>query len=134
MSHRPIADWPRQLAEIRQLMAEEAASLDASGDFPRRNIDVLRRRGFLSLAVPQQYGGPGASLAELQQAIAAIAWGEPATALIVCMQYLHHLRLAENTHWAEPLRQRVFDDALTNGGLINSLRVEPDLGDRKSVV
>ena len=54
--------------------------------------------------------------------------GEPATALIVCMQYLHHLRLAENTHWAEPLRQRVFDDALTNGGLINSLRVEPDLG------
>ena len=76
-------------------MAEEAASLDASGDFPRRNIDVLRRRGFLSLAVPQQYGGPGASLAELQQAIAAIAWGEPATALIVCMQYLHHLRLAE---------------------------------------
>lgn len=128
MSHRPIADWPRQLAEIRQLMAEEAASLDASGDFPRRNIDVLRRRGFLSLAVPQQYGGPGASLAELQQAIAAIAWGEPATALIVCMQYLHHLRLAENTHWAEPLRQRVFDDALTNGGLINSLRVEPDLG------
>lgn len=128
MSHRPIADWPRQLAEIRQLMAEEAASLDASGDFPHRNIDVLRRRGFLSLAVPQQYGGPGASLAELQQAIAAIAWGEPATALIVCMQYLHHLRLAENTHWAEPLRQRVFDDALTNGGLINSLRVEPDLG------
>ncbi len=127
VSHRPIADWPRQLAGDPQLR-RRSASLDASGDFPHRNIDVLRRRGFLSLAVPQQYGGPGASLAELQQAIAAIAWGEPATALIVCMQYLHHLRLAENTHWAEPLRQRVFDDALTNGGLINSLRVEPDLG------
>lgn len=89
MSHRPIADWPRQLAEIRQLMAEEAASLDASGDFPHRNIDVLRRRGFLSLAVPSQYGGAGASLAELQQAIAAIAWGEPATALIAaCSTYI----------------------------------------------
>ena len=89
-------DWARRLREVRQLMAEQAASLDASGNFPRDNIDRLRQRGFLSLAVPQQYGGAGAGLAELQQAIAAIAWGEPATALIVCMQYLHHLRLAEN--------------------------------------
>ena len=77
-------DWARRLTEVRQLMAEQAASLDASGDFPRDNIDRLRQRGFLSLAVPQQYGGAGAGLAELQQAIAAIAWGEPATALIVC--------------------------------------------------
>ncbi|MDU7344683.1 MAG: acyl-CoA dehydrogenase family protein [Klebsiella grimontii] len=109
-------------------MAEQAASLDASGDFPRHNIAHLRQRGFLSLAVPQQYGGAGAGLAELQQAVVAIAWGEPATALIVCMQYLHHLRLAENAGWAEPLRQRVFHDAVERGGLINSLRVEPELG------
>ncbi|HAT1610433.1 TPA: acyl-CoA/acyl-ACP dehydrogenase [Raoultella planticola] len=109
-------------------MAEQAPGLDASGDFPRHNIDRLRQRGFLSLAVPQQYGGAGADLAGLQQAISAIAWGEPATALIVCMQYLHHLRLAENENWAEPLRQRVFQDAVERGGLINSLRVEPELG------
>lgn len=121
-------DWARRLREVRQLMAEQAASLDASGDFPRDNIDRLRQRGFLSLAVPQQYGGAGADLPRLQQAVAAIAWGEPATALIVCMQYLHHLRLAENAGWAEPLRQRVFHDAVERGGLINSLRVEPELG------
>ncbi len=78
--------------------------------------------------MPRAYGGAGASLAQLQQAIAAIAWGEPATALIVCMQYLHHLRLAENDAWHAPLRQQVFHDAVEHGGLINSLRVEPDLG------
>jgi len=121
-------DWSRRLTEIRQLMAEQAASLDASGEFPHHNIERLRQRGFLSLAVPRQYGGSGADLARLQQAIAAIAWGEPATALIVCMQYLHHLRLAENENWAEPLRQQVFQDAVERGGLINSLRVEPELG------
>lgn len=44
------------------------------------------------------------------------------------MQYLHHLRLAENENWAEPLRQQVFQDAVERGGLINSLRVEPELG------
>ncbi|MBA7847504.1 acyl-CoA/acyl-ACP dehydrogenase [Klebsiella sp. RHBSTW-00484] len=109
-------------------MAEQAASLDASGEFPHHNIERLRQRGFLSLAVPRQHGGAGADLARLQQAIAAIAWGEPATALIVCMQYLHHLRLAENENWAEPLRQQVFQDAVERGGLINSLRVEPELG------
>ena len=128
MNHPATDEWARRLAEIRHLMAEQAASLDASGDFPRDNIDRLRQRGFLSLAVPLQYGGAGADLPRLQQAIAAIAWGEPATALIVCMQYLHHLRLAENENWSEPLRQRVFHDAVERGGLINSLRVEPELG------
>lgn len=128
MTRQPTGEWARRLTEIRQLMAEQAPGLDASGDFPRHNIDRLRQRGFLSLAVPQQYGGAGADLAGLQQAISAIAWGEPATALIVCMQYLHHLRLAENENWAEPLRQRVFQDAVERGGLINSLRVEPELG------
>lgn len=128
MTDSAFDDWARRLTEIRQLMAEQAASLDASGEFPHHNIERLRQRSFLSLAVPRQYGGAGADLARLQQAIAAIAWGEPATALIVCMQYLHHLRLAENENWAEPLRQQVFQDAVERGGLINSLRVEPELG------
>ena len=128
MTDSAFDDWSRRLTEIRQLMAEQAASLDASGDFPHHNIERLRQRGFLSLAVPPQYGGAGADLAQLQQAIAAIAWGEPATALIVCMQYLHHLRLAENENWAEPLRQQVFQDAVERGGLINSRRV-PEIPD-----
>ncbi|MBC4913281.1 acyl-CoA/acyl-ACP dehydrogenase [Klebsiella quasipneumoniae] len=128
MIHPERDDWAQQLTAVRQQMAEQAASLDASGDFPWRNIDHLRAGGWLSLAVLRAYGGAGASLAQLQQAIAAIAWGEPATALIVCMQYLHHLRLAENDAWHAPLRQQVFHDAVERGGLINSLRVEPELG------
>ncbi|MEB5936483.1 acyl-CoA dehydrogenase family protein [Klebsiella pneumoniae] len=128
MIHPERDDWARQLTALRQQMAEQAASLDASGEFPWRNIDHLRAGGWLSLAVPPSCGGAGASLAQLQQVIAAIAWGEPATALIVCMQYLHHLRLAENDAWHAPLRQQVFHDAVEHGGLINSLRVEPELG------
>ncbi|EKO2848555.1 TPA: acyl-CoA/acyl-ACP dehydrogenase [Klebsiella pneumoniae] len=87
MIHPERDDWARQLTALRQLMAEQAASLDASGEFPWRNIDHLRAGGWLSLAVPPSCGGAGASLAQLQQVIAAIAWGEPATALIVCMQF-----------------------------------------------
>jgi len=44
------------------------------------------------------------------------------------MQYLHHLRLAENPLWPEALRQQVCQSAVQQGALINSLRVEPELG------
>ena len=122
------ADWPQRLAALRQQIAGQAAALDSSGEFPHRALGLLKEEGLLSLAAPARYGGGGATLAQLQQAIAAIAWGEPATALIVCMQYLHHLQLAENDAWPDPLRQRVWLDAVERGGLINSLRVEPELG------
>ena len=68
MIHPERDDWARQLTALRQQMAEQAASLDASGEFPRRNIDHLRAGGWLSLAVPSSCGGAGASLAQLQQA------------------------------------------------------------------
>ncbi len=40
--HPERDDWARQLTALRQQMAEQAASLDASGEFPWRNIDHLR--------------------------------------------------------------------------------------------
>ncbi|HDS9758514.1 butyryl-CoA dehydrogenase [Klebsiella quasipneumoniae] len=53
MIHPERDDWAQQLTAVRQQMAEQAASLDASGDFPWRNIDHLRAGGWLSLAVPR---------------------------------------------------------------------------------
>ncbi|NRE99121.1 acyl-CoA dehydrogenase, partial [Klebsiella variicola] len=38
MIHPERDDWARQLTALRHLLAEQAASLDASGDFPQRNI------------------------------------------------------------------------------------------------
>ncbi|PAT71233.1 hypothetical protein CKJ90_17470 [Klebsiella pneumoniae] len=60
MIHPERDDWARQLTALRQQMAEQAASLDASGEFPWRNIDHLRAGGWLSLAVPPSCGGAGA--------------------------------------------------------------------------
>lgn len=62
MIHPERDDWARQLTALRQQMAEQAASLDASGEFPQRNIDHLRAGGWLSLAVPPSCGGAGAIL------------------------------------------------------------------------
>lgn len=72
---RPQADWLRQLTHIRQQMAEQAAELDRSGDFPHHNLALLHQSGFLSLATPAQYGGAGADLARLQQRLPPLRGG-----------------------------------------------------------
>ncbi len=116
------------LEQITEQLAQQAAALDRSGAFPHANLALLHEYGLLGLACEQRYGGAEANLFTLQQVVGAIAQGEPSTALIVCMQYLHHLRLASNPSWPESLRGAVSHGAVQNGALINSLRVEPELG------
>ncbi|VEA70024.1 Acyl-CoA dehydrogenase, short-chain specific [Serratia rubidaea] len=116
------------LEQIRAQLAQQAAELDRSGAFPHANLAWLHQHGLLGLACAPDYGGAGAGLAVLQQVVSAIAQGEPSTALIVCMQYLHHLRLAADADWPEPLRCAVSHSAVRHGALLNSLRVEPELG------
>ncbi|MDP0869761.1 acyl-CoA dehydrogenase, partial [Klebsiella pneumoniae] len=47
---------------------------------------------------------------------------------VLCMQYLHLRRLADNPDWPGALKRRVAREVLEQGALINSLRVEPELG------
>src|SRR5690606_9879234 len=47
---------------------------------------------------------------------------------VLCMQYLYHRRLADNPNWPEALKRRGIREAVGEGALINSLRVEPELG------
>lgn len=116
------------LEQIRAQLAQQAAEVDRSGEFPHANLQWLHQHGLLGLACAPDYGGAGASLAVLQQVVSAIAQGEPSTALIVCMQYLHHLRLAADANWPEKLLSAVSQSAVRDGALLNSLRVEPELG------
>jgi hypothetical protein len=44
------------------------------------------------------------------------------------MQYLFHASVEGRSGWPEHLKQRVIGEAITDGALINALRVEPDLG------
>ncbi len=88
VSFRPIiadseAEAWEKAEHILHVATEQAAQ--RGGGFKAKPDSHLRAGGWLSLAVPPSCGGAGASLAQLQQVIAAIAWGEPATALIVCM-------------------------------------------------
>ncbi len=124
----PFVD-PSVLARLSDQFAATAADHDRSGAFPRQNFEALQTHGLIGLVAPAAYGGGGATLGAARRVIAAVARGEPATALILTMTYLQHQALARReSRWPAHLRERVARDAVTHGALINALRVEPALG------
>lgn len=135
MSLHHLAEHPRQpllddafLQRLSSEMGEGAEQLDRDSAFPHDNLARLRQYGLLGLACDGRAGGGGADLAHLRRVVGAVAKGEPSTALVLCMQYLYHRRLADNPNWPETLKRRVIREAVEEGALINSLRVEPELG------
>lgn len=117
------------LLRLSALFAETAADHDRSGAFPRENFAALRAHGLVSLVAPRTLGGGGASLETARRVLAAVAYGEPATALILTMTWLQHLAIGRtDSRWPQHLRERVLRDAERDGALINALRVEPALG------
>lgn len=120
---------PAVLARLSDQFASTAADHDRSGAFPRQNFEALQAHGLVGLVAPAAHGGGGATLATARRVIAAVARGEPATALILTMTYLQHQALARReSRWPAHLRERVARDAVAHGALINALRVEPALG------
>ena len=116
------------LPELTRRFAAGAERHDRDASFPFENFAALHEAGLLTLTTPRDLGGHGAGLPETLRVIQAVARGEPSTALVLLMQYLFHTALAVRSGWPDHLKALVADDARRNGGLINALRVEPDLG------
>ena len=115
------------LGQLTQALAATAAQHDRDASFPFGNFARLHEAGLLGLATPRRLGGGGATLAEVIPVVRAVARGEPATALVLVMQYLVHAAL-DRADWPEAVKQRLAEGALQHGELVNSLRVEPELG------
>ncbi|WP_114814358.1 acyl-CoA dehydrogenase family protein [Paraburkholderia kururiensis] len=124
-------DSPQADAWLDALTADfaaTAAELDAGPTFPHDNLARLREADLLALTVPRALGGHEATLPQALKVIRAVARGEPSTALILVMQYVYHVRLQANPNWPDWLKEAIARDAVERGALINSLRVEPELG------
>jgi alkylation response protein AidB-like acyl-CoA dehydrogenase len=117
------------LARLAGRFAESAADHDRSGAYPHDNLAALHAHGLVALVAPRAHGGGGASLEDARRVLAAVAQGEPATALILTMTWLQHHAIGHaDSRWPAHLRERVLRDAVRDGALINALRVEPELG------
>ncbi|MGE8444244.1 MAG: acyl-CoA dehydrogenase family protein, partial [Comamonas testosteroni] len=124
---------PLKLPELVRTLsadfAQRAAAHDRDASFPFENFSDLHQAGLLTLAAPISLGGQGATLAQLSDVIGAIGKGDPATALVLIMQFTQHRSLGRaGNRWPEALAQKVVREAAEKGALINALRVEPELG------
>jgi alkylation response protein AidB-like acyl-CoA dehydrogenase len=122
---------PLSLAETVAAVAADlrptAGHHDATGTLPFANFARLHEAGLLGLTVSRQHGGRGGRLVEATAVIGAIAAAEPSTALVLAMQYIHHATM-NGRGWPAELTGRLGREAVADGALINSLRVEPELG------
>lgn len=121
--------WDDSARTLAAEFGQRAITHDRDGSFPHANFADLQRAGLLALAAPRQWGGQQASIAELGEVIGAVAYGCPATALVLSMQYLQQRQMARpGTFWPEHLARALVEEAVSSVSLANSLRVEPELG------
>ncbi len=106
--------------------AATAAAHDRAGTFPFDNFTDLRAARLLALRAPERLGGDGAGLGETARIVGLVAQGEPATALVLAMHYIHNAAIARSDRWPSHLVDRVGREA--DHALINALRVEPEQG------
>ncbi|BCW89215.1 Putative acyl-CoA dehydrogenase YdbM [Alphaproteobacteria bacterium SO-S41] len=126
---RPAApDLDRILPQLTSAFAATAGAHDRDASFPFENFERLRQENLLALTAPRRLGGQEADLPTALRVVSAVAKGDPATALVLTMQYLNHAGLEGRSGWTEALKSKVVRSAIDEGGLVNALRVEPELG------
>jgi isovaleryl-CoA dehydrogenase len=79
---------------IEEVVAPGAGEVDATGGFPRKQIDALAAAGVLALTVPAEFGGAGAGLREAASVVRELGAVCASTAMVVTMHYAATAALA----------------------------------------
>lgn len=89
MAHDWLAeDLPEDRAELRDVVSDVLSKydreywikVDESGDYPQDFVDDLQRGGWLSMLIPTEYGGGGASIPDAALFLETCnRWGAPGT-------------------------------------------------------
>ena len=106
-------DWSAVADEIGAVLARTAARYDRMGDINAAAFAKLRESGLTSAIVPVEFGGGGASHAELGAALRTLARHDPSTAVTLAM----HTHVVATQVWrhnhgmdAEKILRKVVDE------------------------
>jgi alkylation response protein AidB-like acyl-CoA dehydrogenase len=128
----PVTEQQKQLfaiaAELADVFAKRAAEGDWEGKFPLENFDDLRQTGYLTLTVPRDFGGWGASLLDVVLAQFRLAQGDASTALAVSMHFTNVMRLIEELPQDDEALVRICHAVVSDGALLNLAASEPATG------
>lgn len=125
---RDASEYIEAAQRLAPRFATRAGEHDRDASFAFENFEDLRDAGLLNLGVPAEQGGDGQGLATRARVLQAVATGDPSTALVLAMHYNHHAALDRRRRWPDQVYRRVVQESLDGIALLNSLRVEPELG------
>jgi alkylation response protein AidB-like acyl-CoA dehydrogenase len=117
-----------RLPDVTRALAVRAAEHDRDASFPSEGIALVHEAGLLTATVAPRYGGPGAGLADTVRILRALGAGDPAVALVTAMTLFVHAGEARTHSWPSDAYASFLTEAAASPALVNSLRVEPELG------
>lgn len=126
-SQRPTLDPVDIARSLAEGFGTTAAAHDRTGEFPAENFVELFRSGLLSLIQSKETGGWGEGIETAQAVIAAIAEGDPSTALVLAMHYSVHGSIRRGK-WPDVLAAKVLTANLSGPALLNNAQAEPGIG------
>ncbi|MBR7836467.1 acyl-CoA/acyl-ACP dehydrogenase [Actinospica durhamensis] len=109
-------------------LAARAEEHDRDGSFPHEGVAAVHRAGLLTATVSAEYGGPGAGIAATVEILRTLGAADPSVALVTAMTLFTHAAQAAAPSWPEPHYRSLLRDSAEGPALVNSLRVEPELG------
>jgi alkylation response protein AidB-like acyl-CoA dehydrogenase len=121
-------DLIEKVDELANTFARRARKHDLEGSFPFENFEDLKQAGFLTLTIPEKFGGKGISLTTFLLIMERLGRGDASTALGLGW----HLGLLFNIYhskaWKEEDFKRICDKVIQDGAIINSIATEPETG------
>ncbi len=114
--------------KLAKIFAKRAANYDWEGTFPLENFKDLHKAGYLSLTIPKDLGGKGASLLDVTMAQFHLAQGDGSTGLVTSMHLIHLGKLVEGRASYPPLVEKICRDVVEQGAMLNSAVSEPATG------
>ncbi|HTG80137.1 MAG TPA: acyl-CoA dehydrogenase family protein [Sphingomicrobium sp.] len=86
LAEKPMTtDWTKKAEKIAAAIAEHAAKHDADDSFVTEGFSALEEAGFFTALVPQEFGGGGATISEVADALRIIGAACSSTALAASM-------------------------------------------------
>ncbi len=82
-SRNNLAVWLERAAAVAAELETDAVARDAAGQDPVREIDLLRRAGLLTIAIPAHLGGGGAATSEILRVLRRIAEADTSIAQLL---------------------------------------------------
>lgn len=114
------------LDELTRKLAADAEARDRDAEFPYAGVAAVHDAGLLTATVPARHGGPGCGLADTVAILRALGRGDPSVALVTAMTLIAHAGQEGPRAWPDSAYAALL--AEPGPALVNSLRVEPDLG------